>query len=1711
MVRWTSLLRRIAAVCALVLVGALVVPGAAQAAVPRAGELSYACALKSNGLLRAVTSPTSCNRNETLVRVKPGPVVVCVQAFGSARLASPTGQCGKTFVPKTLPPAAGTVYFCADTGSGRLRYVTGPGLCFYGEVQLEVTPADAAPRVVSTTPADGATRIGTTVAPTVTFSEPVTAAASAFTFVCAGTDVPFALSGSGTATLTLTPTGALPVATACTVTVSAAGVSDVDTLDPPDHPDATTSFSFTTDAPPSLVSSTPTAGATGVAVASDIVLTFSEPVTVAPGAFTLTCGTTTLPYAVRGSGTAVVTVDPTDDLPSTATCSLTAPAASITDVDAGDPPDALTAPISIGFTTPDAAPTVTSTTPAADATGRGLDDGGHRRLLRAGHPHRDGLRPLVRRAAGRRRRRRPSTRRPSASPRRRPCRSAPRASPSSTRTGSATSTPSTRPTTWRPTTPSASASTHRPPSPARRPPTARPASPSARPLTVTFSEPVTVTTASFTLGCGSTSVPFTVSGSGTASVTLTPTAELPGTASCTLTVVAAQVHDVDAGDPPDTMTADVTATFTTVDAAPAVVSIAPAANATDVEATTAVVITFTEPVTADAGAVTLACPTGTPVSAVLTGGGTDTLTLTPASPLPVGAVCTVTVTAGGIHDVDTIDPPDTLAAGVTSTFTVAAVVNHAPTDLALSGSTVAENRPVGTVVGALSTTDADAGDTFTYSLVTGAGATDNAAFTIVGDSLRTAAVFDYEAKSSYSVRVRTTDAAGASVEKAFTITVTDVNEAPTDITLSGTTVAENVPLGTVVGALGVVDPDTGQTPTFAVVTTGCGGTYADGSAFGVSNGSLVTAGPLDYEAKSTYSICVRVTDGGSPALTLDTVFTITVTNVNEAPTPAGNTYTGVIGNTVAVLGVTVSGPSTSLTGANPLANDTDPEGDSITAVPGTVSTSGGGTATINADGTFRYLPGVGDVSQTDTFTYTVTDGSLTSTATISVVIGADRVWWVDGNATSTGDGRSTSPFATLTPLNGAGGAGDVDGPNDYLFVYNAPTAYAGGLVLEANQRLHGQRFGLDGRRHDARGSGLDRPDDHQHRRGRPDPRERRRRPGRHRVRHLRRRHPRRQRGDRDDRRHRDRQRQRRRRPRARGRRLRHRRRRSADLGERRSIGRREQPHRRHDERHRGDHRRRHRPRVQRGCHGELHRGPHHLLRRDVRLLRPPGAAPSPRPTRARPSRARRPPRSPSTTRRSAAPGLTFRSVSANGAPNGIRLNATGAVGGLTVLGNGSTAVGGNASGGTITNTTGPGVSLAGTRGVSLTNLTVTNTPNASGIQGTGVVGFTFANGTVSGSGSAATGGFGSNIAFDGIGDGISNVSGAVSVRGSTLSGGYNHGLTIYNNAGVISSLTVTGNTITSPATFATSIGSGVLVQSFGSASVAPTITTGSISGNTIVGFPGGSGIRVTAGNVTSLTAPVSQIGTSSAHFAIDGNQVHGFSAAVPMSTEAIIVLGQGRGTSYVDVTNNGSAASPVGLTQGDGISVNATWQHNLTMAVTGNVIAPGVTGVVSNRGITGGAAAGSTPTGATDSAVLSATISNNTISQTRGNGIYVIANQRGTLQTAVQNNTVAAPTLIGAGIRIDSSTSSAGIQGTTVCARVTGNTTAGLAPNLGISLRKQGTDPAVNRFGIVGLSPSPTTADTQTTSYVAGQNPGSVGGVLLVSAQTGFTSCTLPF
>ena len=217
--------------------------------------------------------------------------------------------------------------------------------------------------------------------------------------------------------------------------------------------------------------------------------------------------------------------------------------------------------------------------------------------------------------------------------------------------------------------------------------------------------------------------------------------------------------------------------------------------------------------------------------------------------------------------------------------------SDAPTDINLSLTSIAESAPANTTVGTLSTIDSDDGDTFTYTLVSGAGSIDNAAFNISSNSLRATSSFNFETKSSCTIRIRSTDQGGLFTEKTFTITVIDINESPTNISLSSNTVAENSEASTPVGTLSTADPDAGDTFTYTLVT-GTGDT--DNAAFNISGSSLRATSSFNFEAKSSYTVRVRSTDQGG--LFIDSVFAITVANVNEAPSDIGLSNAGIAEN-----------------------------------------------------------------------------------------------------------------------------------------------------------------------------------------------------------------------------------------------------------------------------------------------------------------------------------------------------------------------------------------------------------------------------------------------------------------------------------------------------------------------------------------------------------------------------------------------------------------------------------------------------------------------------------------------------------------------------------------------------------------------------------------------------------------------------------------------
>ena len=105
------------------------------------------------------------------------------------------------------------------------------------------------------------------------------------------------------------------------------------------------------DNPPSVVSTSPAANATAVARDADVTVTFSEPVSVTGDWFTLTCSASGSHTATVSGGPTAYVIDPDVDFGVNDNCTLTVTANAVTDQDATDPPDTMSADFQVGFTT----------------------------------------------------------------------------------------------------------------------------------------------------------------------------------------------------------------------------------------------------------------------------------------------------------------------------------------------------------------------------------------------------------------------------------------------------------------------------------------------------------------------------------------------------------------------------------------------------------------------------------------------------------------------------------------------------------------------------------------------------------------------------------------------------------------------------------------------------------------------------------------------------------------------------------------------------------------------------------------------------------------------------------------------------------------------------------------------------------------------------------------------------------------------------------------------------------------------------------------------------------------------------------------------------------------------------------------------------------------------------------------------------------------
>jgi hypothetical protein len=292
--------------------------------------------------------------------------------------------------------------------------------------------------------------------------------------------------------------------------------------------------------------------------------------------------------------------------------------------------------------------------------------------------------------------------------------------------------------------------------------------------------------------------------------------------------------------------------------------------------------------------------TTAPTSLSLAAGDSTTFTVS-FSPV-------VSVVASAVMSISSSDPDEaSFDLAVTGTGTTAPVItsNGGGATAAIS---VTENSTAVTTVVA---TDADVGQTLAYTITGGA---DAAQFSIDAATgvLTFVSAPDFEVPTDggtnnvYDLIVTATDdgiPVGTKTQ-SIAVTVTNVNEAPV-ITSNGggetgsISIAENT---TAVTTVTSTDVDASSTKTFSI----SGG--ADAAKFSIvaATGVLTFAPapnyevPTDADLDNVYEVTVRIVDNGSPALDDTQALSVTVTDVNDAPsfalppiarTAAGATWT----------------------------------------------------------------------------------------------------------------------------------------------------------------------------------------------------------------------------------------------------------------------------------------------------------------------------------------------------------------------------------------------------------------------------------------------------------------------------------------------------------------------------------------------------------------------------------------------------------------------------------------------------------------------------------------------------------------------------------------------------------------------------------------------------------------------------------------------------
>jgi VCBS repeat-containing protein len=205
-----------------------------------------------------------------------------------------------------------------------------------------------------------------------------------------------------------------------------------------------------------------------------------------------------------------------------------------------------------------------------------------------------------------------------------------------------------------------------------------------------------------------------------------------------------------------------------------------------------------------------------------------------------------------------------------------------------------------------------------------------------------------------------------------------------------------------------------------------------------STGGTFTA-PTNFAVGSTQTSAVAAdfNGDGKPDLaatkfnTDNVAVLLNSTVTNQAPVAAGDAF-----STAEDTVLTVPPPGV-------LGNDSDPDGDPLTVA--LVSGPGHGSLTLNANGSFNYIP-AGNFTGTDSFTYRASDGTLTSNpATVAITVTA-----TNDAPTAAGEAYSTAEDTALTVAPPGVLGNDTDPDGDPLTAALVTGPSHGSLTLNPN-------------------------------------------------------------------------------------------------------------------------------------------------------------------------------------------------------------------------------------------------------------------------------------------------------------------------------------------------------------------------------------------------------------------------------------------------------------------------------------------------------------------------------------------------------------------------------------------------------------------------------------------------------------------------------------